>query len=93
MQTMAAPLGFIDYGPKNFMVIVPFLYMCAGLGGSLGPITGINVAYKLYYDGKTFAEAFGFYFYIASAASLFNTLLNAYSWVKLRRAVKRLEAL
>ena len=44
-------------------------YPSAGTGGGLGPIAGILIVYAQYYrNNKTFAEAFGTFFYIVLAA-------------------------
>ena len=48
LSTMGAPLTFDDFGPANFMLFIPLIYIVAGVGGVAGPITAINIAYYKY---------------------------------------------
>jgi len=94
MQTLSGPLLVNDFGGANFVRLAPLLYPSAGTGGGLGPIAGILIVYAQYYrNNKTFAEAFGTFFYIAAALSFIVFSLTAYSWILLRKEERRIAAL
>mmetsp|Transcript_16613 Transcript_16613/g.51725 ORF Transcript_16613/g.51725 Transcript_16613/m.51725 type:complete len:101 (+) Transcript_16613:40-342(+) len=92
LSTMGAPLTFDDFGPANFMLFIPLIYIVAGVGGVAGPITAINIAYYKYYDGKTFAQAFHIFFYLGAGLAFASFLLCAYSWWLIVRAERRIAA-